>query len=194
MGVEPLNILPMSIATKTGDTGTTAMMYGRRVPKTHPRVDANGAVDEVNAALGMARACVSDPYIAGPIFLIQKQLVTLMGELAVAEEDRGRYQKDGYDFVTVEMVNGLTALVDDLEKNKHISFKHWATPGHNLGSAALDVARTVTRRAERRVVGLSETGEPVNPEIIRYLNRLSDLCWLYARYIETEAEKTPPVS
>lgn len=179
----------MSIATKTGDTGTTALMYGRRVSKIHPRVEAYGTVDELNAALGLARVNVSDPWITDAIFSIQKQLVILMGELAVATEDRERYAGNGYDFVTVEMVDGLTAIVDELEKNRQVNFKHWATPGYNAASASLDVARTVCRRAERRVVELADAGEPINPEIVRYLNRLSDLCWLYARYIETVDER-----
>ncbi|MEO7931734.1 MAG: cob(I)yrinic acid a,c-diamide adenosyltransferase [Chthoniobacterales bacterium] len=178
----------MSIATQTGDDGTTALMFGRRVSKTDPRVEAYGTVDELNAALGTVRATVNDPFIAEPIFQIQKQLVTLMGELAVAAEDRERYAAKGYDFVTPEMVDALTALIDDLEKNRQVSFKHWATPGFNSASAALDVARTICRRAERRVVELGSDG--VNPEIVRFLNRLSDLCWLYARWIETQAEKS----
>lgn len=177
----------MSIATKTGDDGTTALMYGRRIAKTHPRVEAYGTVDELNAALGMVRAHVREPFIAEAIFAIQKQLVTLMGELAVAAEDRERYAAGGYDFVGTPMVDALTAHVDDLEKNRNVSFKHWATPGFNVASAALDVARTTCRRAERRVLELLAT-EPVNPEIVRFLNRLSDLCWLYARYIETASE------
>ena len=177
----------MSIATKTGDDGTTALMFGRRVPKTDPRVGAYGIVDELNAALGMVRAAVQEPFISEPVFSIQKELVILMGELAVADEDRERYAKGGYDFVIPAMVDRLTALVDDLEKNHKVSFKHWATPGATLGSAALDVARTTCRRAERAVAGLLEKNIPVNPEIIRYLNRLSDLCWLYARWIETKS-------
>jgi cob(I)alamin adenosyltransferase len=178
----------MSIATKTGDKGTTALMFGRRVPKTDARVEAYGTVDELNAALGMVRAGVQEPFIAEPVFSIQKELVTLMGELAVADEDRERYAKGGYEFVTAAMVDRLTALVDDIEQNHKLSFKRWATPGATLGSAALDVARTVCRRAERRVAALVEMNVPVNPEIIRYLNRLSDLCWLYARWIETKTE------
>lgn len=175
----------MSIATKTGDTGTSALMYGRRVPKTAPRVSAYGAVDELNAALGMVRAFVESPFIARPVFFIQNELVILMGELAVADEDRERYEKDGYDFVTAPMVDALTALIDDLEKNHQLKFDHWATPGENKGSALLEVARTTCRRAERRVVMLAEIGQHLNPEIIRYLNRLSDLCWLWARYLES---------
>src|SRR4051812_35289556 len=77
----------MSIATKTGDRGTTALMFGHRVPKTDPRIAANGAVDELNAALGMARAFCPDEFVTGPILAIQKELVTLMGEIGVAPED-----------------------------------------------------------------------------------------------------------
>jgi cob(I)alamin adenosyltransferase len=178
----------MSIATKTGDKGTTGLMYGHRVPKTDPRVEAYGTVDELNSAFGLVRATVQEPFISEPILSIQKELVTLMGELAVADEDRERYTHAGYDSVTAAMVDRLTAFIDDLEKNHKLSFKRWATPGATLGSAALDVARTVCRRAERRVAALSEKNIPVNPEIIRYLNRLSDLCWLYARWVETKTE------
>lgn len=176
----------MSIATKTGDKGTTALMFGRRVPKTHIRVEAYGTVDELNAVLGLVRASGIQPFIAESVMAIQKDLVVLMGELAVAQEDRERYEKAGYHFVQAPMVDHLTDLVDDLEKNHHISFKHWATPGATSGAAALDLARTVCRRAERRVVEIAEKGEAINPEIVRYLNRLSDLCWLYARFVETQ--------
>ncbi len=178
----------MSIATKTGDTGATALMYGRRVSKTDARIAANGAVDELNAALGMVRATISGPLISEKIFTIQKELVTLMGELAVAEEDRARYSESGYRFVDSSMVDRLTAAIDDLEKNHHITYEGWATPGGTAGSAVLDVARTVCRRAERQVVALAEAGLPVNGEIVRYLNRLSDLCWLWARWVETDAQ------
>ncbi|MGC3988874.1 MAG: cob(I)yrinic acid a,c-diamide adenosyltransferase [Chthoniobacteraceae bacterium] len=181
----------MSIATKTGDQGTTALMYGWRVSKTDPRVEAYGTVDELNSALGLVRALVNDLFIGTPVFAIQKQLVTLMGELAVAGEDRERYAKGKFELVTAEMVEGLTDSINELEQKHHLSFDHWATPGATPGAAALDVARTVCRRAERRVVELQVTGMKINPEIIRYLNRLSDLCWLYARYLETgETEKT----
>lgn len=177
----------MSIATKTGDTGSTALMYGRRVSKTDPRVAAYGTVDELNAALGTVRATVHEPFIAEKVYAIQKELVPLMGELAVAEEDRERYALGGYKFVDAPMVEALTAHIDELEKNHRITYEGWATPGATPGAAALDVARTVCRRAERHVVALGETGAPVNPEIIRYLNRLSDLCWLWARWAETHA-------
>lgn len=182
----------MSIATKTGDDGTTAIMFGRRMPKTDVRIEANGAIDEFNAALGLVRASVSEPFITEEIFRIQKELVAVMGELAVVEEDRERYLNKGYHFVDAGMVDRLTAIIDDLEANHRISFKKWATPGDSAGSAALDFARTVCRRAERRVVELAATDGKTNPEIVRYLNRLSDLCWLYARWLETRADPAPP--
>ena len=171
----------MSIATKTGDAGETGLMYGRRVPKTYPRVEAYGCVDELNAALGMARVTASDEFTRGLILTIQEELIVLMGELATHPEDLARYQKDGYTVVTAQMVDRLTDAVDDLEKNKLINYKGWAIPGRTLLSAALDVARTTCRRAERRVATLDDQA---NPEILRYLNRLSDLCWLLARYAE----------
>jgi cob(I)alamin adenosyltransferase len=176
----------MSIATKTGDAGETALMYGRRVLKTHRRVEAYGTLDELNAALGLFRATAEHPGIQERIFAIQSDLVVLMGELSVADEDRERFQKDGFRLVEPAMVEWLTALVDDLEKKHQISYKHWATPGQNLESATLDVARTICRRAERRVVALAEGAEYVNPETIRYLNRLSDVLWLLARYAESD--------
>ena len=173
----------MSIATKTGDDGTTAIMYGRRVPKTDARIAANGAEDELNAALGVARSALTDAVVTEKILAIQKELVVLMGELAVAPEDRERYTAGGFQFVDPGMVDRLTAHIDDLEKNHRISYDGWATPGATQASAALDMARTICRRAERAVVAL----DGVNPEIVRYLNRLSDLCWLWARWVETRA-------
>jgi cob(I)alamin adenosyltransferase len=177
----------MSIVTKTGDSGTTALMYGRRVPKNHPRVEAVGAVDELNAALGMARATASDDFISENILTIQKNLVTLMGELGVLLEDLPRYTKDGFGLVTSDMTAQLEKLVAEIERQK-VSFKGWATPGANHNAAALDVARTVCRRAERRVCELNEACQLKNPEIIIYLNRLADLLWLFARWAE-RAEK-----
>jgi cob(I)alamin adenosyltransferase len=180
----------MSIATKTGDSGETALMYGNRVPKTNWRVVAYGTVDELNSALGLVRATTAEKLVREVVLSVQKELVVLMGELAVADKDRERYLKDGYDVVTAAMVDRLTDVVNDLEKNYHVDFKHWATPGDSLSSAALDLARTICRRAERRVVALCESRLYVNPESIRYLNRLSDILWLFARYIETQGKES----
>jgi cob(I)alamin adenosyltransferase len=174
----------MSIATKTGDEGETSLMYGRRVPKTDPRVDAYGCVDELNSALGLARASASDPFLAEQILAVQKELVVVMGELATASEDMERYLKDGFQLTNAAMTDRLTAAVDDLEKNKLGKFKDWSIPGRNMASATLELARTVCRRAERRVAALMEADGKFNREILRYLNRLSDLCWLLARYAE----------
>jgi cob(I)alamin adenosyltransferase len=176
----------MSIATKTGDGGTTGLMYNRRVPKTHARVEACGTVDELNAALGLARASAAEKFVADNLFWIQKSLVDVMGELGVTLEDLPRYVKDGYSLVTPAMTAKLDALVQEIEAQK-VSFKGWATPGATQNSAALDLARTICRRAERRVCALQEAGELKNAEIIIYLNRLSDLLWLFARWIETKA-------
>ncbi len=176
----------MSIATKTGDGGTTGLMYNRRIKKIHARVEAYGTVDELNAALGLARATATEDFVRDNLFSIQKSLVDLMGELSVTLEDLPRYTKDGYTLVTPAMTAKLDALVKEIEAQK-ISFKGWATPGATKNSAALDLARTVCRRAERRVCALQETGELKNAEIIIYLNRLSDLLWLFARWVETKA-------
>jgi cob(I)alamin adenosyltransferase len=180
----------MSIATKTGDSGETALMYGRRVSKSNPRVNAYGCVDELNAALGLARVVASDNFIAEQIYNIQKELIIVMGELATAPEDLERYLKDGYQLTTAEMVDRLTSVIDDLEKDKLLHFKDWAIPGNTLVSAALDLARTTCRRAERRVTSLAEATKNMNDEILRYLNRLSDLCWLLGRYAE-KIEQVP---
>jgi cob(I)alamin adenosyltransferase len=170
----------MSVVTKTGDKGATGLMYNRRVEKNHPRVEAYGCVDELNAALGMARAATRHDFIAGRVLAVQKQLVILMGELATLPEDLERYRKDGYSQVTAEMTGQLEEGVKAIEAQK-VSFSGWATPGATADAAALDLARTICRRAERRICDL----ETVNPEILVFLNRLSDLLWLMARWAES---------
>jgi cob(I)alamin adenosyltransferase len=177
----------MSIATKTGDQGTTGLMYNRRVSKCHPRVEAYGCVDELNAALGLARATGKQKFVTDHILAIQQELVILMGELATAVDDLPRYVKDGFQLVKPEMTAKLDKLVAEIEAQK-IAFKGWATPGASEHAAALDMARTVCRRAERRVCALHESGQLHNPEIIIFLNRLADLLWLFARWVETKAE------
>lgn len=175
----------MSIATKTGDSGATGLMYNRRVSKCHPRVEAYGTVDELNAALGLARATAAHAFVAECLLPIQRDLVILMGELATAVEDLPRYVMDEFQVVTPELTAKIDAIVREVEA-RHVSFTGWATPGDNLNSAALDVARTVCRRAERHVVKLHEEKQLKNPEIIIYLNRLADALWLLARWVETQ--------
>jgi cob(I)alamin adenosyltransferase len=108
-----------------------------------------------------------------------------MGELATAAEDLPRYVMDDFHVVTAELTDKIDAVVREVEA-QHISFSGWATPGDNVNSAALDVARTVCRRAERHVVKLHEEKQLKNPEIIIYLNRLADALWLLARWVETQ--------
>src|SRR5262245_30774369 len=127
----------MSIVTKTGDRGSTALMFNRRVSKCHPRVDAYGAVDELNAALGLARATSREGFVRDHLLAIQKDLVTVMGELATAVEDLPRYVKDGYSLVTPVLTGRLDSLVKIIE-DRAAHFRGWAMPGESLSSAALD--------------------------------------------------------
>jgi cob(I)alamin adenosyltransferase len=170
----------VSIVTKAGDQGETSLMYGRRVPKGDPRVAAYGAVDELTAALGLARAACDDKFVNEEILAVQKELINVMGELSTMPEDRQRYVKDGFTLTGAAVVDRVTAVIADLEKDKALYPKDWVIPGENPTSAALDLARTTCRRAERQVAVLKEP----NLEILRYLNRLSDFCWVLARYCE----------
>jgi cob(I)alamin adenosyltransferase len=174
----------MSIVTKTGDKGETSLMYGRRVPKNNARVDAYGCVDELNAALGIARSICEEKFVGVQLFDAQKDLIILMGELSTLPEDRERYLKDGFSLTTATMVDRITNAIVELEKDQSLYPKDWVIPGGTAVSAALDVARTTCRRAERRVIEL----EGINSEILRYLNRLSDLCWILARYVEKQSK------
>ena len=173
----------MSIVTKTGDNGTTGLMYGHRVPKNHPRIEACGTLDELNAALGLARATATEKFVSENLFWIQKSLVDVMGEVGGLPQDLSRYEKGGFTLIKPELTAKLDALVKEIE-SQNVSFKHWATPGENKSSATLDVARTVCRRAERRVYDLAAAGGLPNAEILIFLNRLSDLLWLFARWTE----------
>src|SRR5262245_7927122 len=160
----------MSIVTKTGDQGETSLMYRRRLPKNNPRSEAYGAVDELTAALGLARAGCEDKFVTEQILAVQKELINVMGELSTLPEDRQRYTKDGFQIVEAKMVDRIGGVIVDLEKDKSVYPKDWVIPGGNPVSAALDLARTICRRAERQVATLNDP----NPEILRYLNRLSD--------------------
>ena len=155
-------------------------MYGRRVPKADERVEAYGSVDELTSALGLSRAVATGEFVREQIVAAQKELIGVMGELATVPEDLPRYRGDGFTETTSAMVDRLTEAIDQMENRGGMKFNDWVLPGGSLESAALDLARTACRRAERRVAVLKD----VNPEILRYLNRLSDLCWLLARYSE----------
>jgi len=176
----------MSIATKTGDAGTTGLMYNRRVPKHHRRVEAYGAVDELNAALGLARAAAQPAPLRQCLLEIQHHLVVVMGELATLPSDLRRYQQDGFRTVGPELAAALDDRVAEIEPGLG-RFRDWAMPGETALAAALDFARTVCRRAERRVCALPAAGQRRNPHLVVYLNRLADLLWLLAR----DAERRP---
>lgn len=182
----------MSITTKRGDDGTTALMYNRRVSKGHPRVEAYAQVDELNASLGLARATCGLSDASDFLKETQKELVVLMGELATAPEDLERYIRDGYGRIEEKHVHRLEEKIRDLESGE-VNFNGWATPGNTLHAGYLDQARVVCRSAERRIVVLRETaqGPAEYPHLIVYLNRLSDLLWLMARDEETRAETRP---
>jgi cob(I)alamin adenosyltransferase len=181
----------MTMANRPGDAGMTTLMYNRRVSKTHPRVEACGTLDELNAALGVARAAASDPQLREDVLAIQKDLVLLMGELATSSEDLPRYSRDGFHRVTPELTARLDRMLREAEARQ--TAQHgWAIPGANLSSAALDMARTICRRAERRVCTLQEIGQLPNTEILVVLNRLSDLLWLFARWADSQALARAP--
>jgi cob(I)alamin adenosyltransferase len=174
----------MSIVTKTGDQGETSLMYGRRVSKNAPHVQAYGSVDELTSALGLARAFCEDSFVTEQIVAVQKDLIIVMGELATARADVDRYLKDGFQLTTSEMVDRIGDVIVELEKDKSLYPKDWVIPGGNTVSAALDLARTTCRRGERHVSELMAADIGFNREILCYLNRLSDLCWILARYCE----------
>jgi cob(I)alamin adenosyltransferase len=177
----------MSIVTKTGDKGETSLMYGRRLSKADPRIDAYGCIDELTAALGLARSFSTDQFLSDEIFAAQKDLIVVMGELATAAGDRRRYVKDGFRLTTADMVDRITSVIFGLEKDKSLYPKDWVIPGGTTLSAALDFARATCRRAERHIAAFSAEDKDFNPEILRYLNRLSDLCWILARYSEKKS-------
>jgi cob(I)alamin adenosyltransferase len=163
-------------------------MYNRRVTKSDPQVEAYGSVDELNAALGWARAHAAESFVQERLIAVQKELVLVMGELATHPEDLERYVKDGFKRIDSSFPQHLDTLVQEVEAMKP-QYDGWATPGSSPASAALEIARTTCRRAERRVHAFSTDDRPGNEQILVYLNRLSDLLWLYARWTETTERK-----
>lgn len=171
----------MSIATKTGDRGETALAGGVRISKADMRVESYGCVDELNTFLGFARSMCSNVEIAGWTEGIQRTLFRVGASLATPPESR---KKD--PAMKQEDVDGLTDLVHRIEAVDGI-LADWSLPGAHRESAAYEMARTVCRRAERQVVRFAEDGGEVQSEVIAYLNRLSDVIWLFGRMIEVQA-------
>ncbi|HEV2864355.1 MAG TPA: cob(I)yrinic acid a,c-diamide adenosyltransferase [Pyrinomonadaceae bacterium] len=172
----------MSIATKHGDGGKTGLIGGERVSKADARVEAYGTIDELGAAMGLARAVCEDEEVRELTKQIQRELFTVAGAVANPSSEEAAPTT----YVTPEMVEALTSHVHRIESTEGI-LSDWSLPGDHAAAAAYDVARTVCRRAERAVVRLEESGEPVNPHVVPYLNRLSDLLWLMGRLLELRA-------
>lgn len=174
-----------SIATKGGDHGETSLVGGQRVSKAALRVESYGTVDELNSAIGFARSICDDSAICENALRIQRELFSVGSMLATPSGNR-----KGSMPLNPATVDVLTNEVHELEKSSEMLLD-WSVPGGNPAGAAFDVARTICRRAERSAVRLSESGEEVPPIIFTYLNRLSDLLWLFGRKLEgAEAKKS----
>lgn len=170
-----------SIATTRGDAGQTGLAGGIRVSKASVRVESYGNIDELISTIGFARSIGDNEEIAAFAQAVQTELFRIGSALATPPESPKPQ-------VPIDMApaDRLTAEVHRLESLEGM-LSDWTVSGGHAGAAAFDVARTVCRRAERGVVRLAETGEPVQPGILAYLNRLSDLLWLFARKLERDA-------
>lgn len=173
-----------SIVTRGGDSGETSLLYGGRVPKDDLHTEAYGALDEAISALGLARASLapSDAAFALRVLELQRELFTVGAELATGRGERHLLEKH-FAVVTPAMVDALEAEVHALESSVPLP-KAFVIPGGTVAAAAVDMARTFVRRAERRAVALQRAGELENPEVLRYLNRCSDLLFMLARQAE----------
>ena len=171
----------MSIATKRGDGGQTGLAGGIRVSKSDLRVESYGSVDELNTFLGFARSMCQNKEIAEWTEDIQRTLFRVGSALATPPESKKKPP-----VISTEDVDKLTDLVHKIEATEGI-LADWSLPGAHTESAAYEVARTVCRRAERNVVRFVENGGSVQAEVLAYLNRLSDVIWLFGRLIELNA-------
>lgn len=160
----------MKIYTKTGDKGTTGLFTGERVPKDSLRVEVYGIIDEADAALGLARATCVKKDVREKIYSAQKMLWALMADFASI---------GGNSRVTLEQISLLETMIDETDSMLP-PLKEFVIPGESTGSAALHMARTIIRRAERTAWALSRS-EQINEQALVALNRLSDLCFVLAR-------------
>lgn len=170
-----------SIATKKGDGGQTSLAGGVRVSKASLRVETYGGIDELNASIGFARSLCDDGEIAAFARVVQQDLFKVGSALATPPAS-----PKGEVPITEEMVEALTAEVHRIEAIEGV-LADWSISGEHTAAAAFDVARTVCRRAERGIVRLAESGETIQPAALAYVNRLSDLLWLFARKLERDA-------
>jgi cob(I)alamin adenosyltransferase len=176
------------VYTRTGDDGTTALGTGERVPKSAPRIEAYGTVDELNAQLGVVLRVGVCGGLIEPLRRIQNELFHAGAELCVPEADRASCPGPRIEGKHVDALEALmNRLSEDLEP-----LENFVLPGGTLAAAKLHVARTVCRRAERVVAALAEQ-EPVGAELIKYLNRLSDALFVMARYDNRQGGVSEPV-
>jgi cob(I)alamin adenosyltransferase len=168
-----------AVTTRSGDDGYTGLLGRGRVPKWHPRPETLGTLDEATSALGLARALTPHQPIRDLALELQRQLYLVMAELATVAES---YERAPFQ-VTAEHVAGLDARAEALKASVAIGAE-FVIPGETPGGAALDLARTIVRRAERHAARLFHEGTIANQEILRYLNRLSDVLFIAARYDE----------
>lgn len=172
----------MGIYTRGGDTGQTSLLGGSRVAKDDLRIEVYGTLDEATSALGLARAATKSDNICRTIIDLQGELIKVMSELATKPVDEAAAQKLKTVPVQPAQVERLEKLIDVYETER-IATGQFVRPGGSLASAALDLARTMVRRAERRLISLTRQ-EEVNPNLVKYLNRLSDLLYVMARIDE----------
>jgi cob(I)alamin adenosyltransferase len=172
------------VYTRTGDDGTTGLFYGGRVPKDGVGPEAYGTTDEIVSALGVARAeCEPGSELDDLIVRLQRELFVVGAELATAPENRHRLT-DGTTRVIPPMIDALEHLIDDVS-TRFEPPQEFVLPGEHRVAAALDVARTTTRRAERACVTATREGWlGADSRVVPYLNRLADLCWALARWQE----------
>jgi cob(I)alamin adenosyltransferase len=177
----------VKIYTKKGDDGTTGLWYGGRVEKSGLRTDAYGTLDEACSALGVARALCGEGQdeLAADILALQNELFVAGAELATAPEAAERLE-DGISRITADMVDALDPEIDKYMDRVDLPPK-FVIPGGTQLSAQLDVARTIVRRAERATVRIQLAGELASTEILRFLNRTSDLVFSMARYADIDS-------
>ncbi|MFN2388357.1 MAG: cob(I)yrinic acid a,c-diamide adenosyltransferase [Actinomycetota bacterium] len=174
----------MRIYTKKGDDGTTGLLYGGRVRKDDPRTDVYGTLDETVSALGIARAAGLVDRVAEIVVRLQREMFVVGAQLATATENQ-RKLEDGVSKVTASMTARAEADIDALLQ-EHPLAAEFILPGATLGAAGLDLARSILRRAERAAVTMDGEGLIEDPEVLPYLNRVSDLLFALARYEEAE--------
>ena len=173
------------IYTRKGDDGTTGLLYGGRTPKDAPGPTAYGVTDEAVAALGLARAeCERGSELHELLVRLQRELFVVGAELATAPDNRAKLT-DGTTRVTAEMVSALEPIIDDVTE-RFAAPTEFVLPGESRVAAALDLARTITRRAEREAVAAAHAGwlDPATSQVVPYLNRLADLVYTLARWQE----------